>query len=202
MRFHRLISILWKGDNIFFLSCDLGEFRRRDAPTDFAASQTIVCLAHCPLGSAFHPRHKSVRSPYAHEWRSRVRARARRFLWDHDRAEPRARAITERRRRMDPRWISTTWRSFHSERTSYDQEQGNSIFRKLIEGLDSDMKREMTHCCASPVIAQVIQLKCHDGQLKFSFYPRSKRRCFKEYCNVNLFYSDLPSCIIILRFII
>lgn len=28
------------------------------------------------------------------------------------------------------------------------------------------MKREMTRCCASPVIVQAIQLKCHDGQSK------------------------------------
>lgn len=46
------------------------------AAANFAASQTIICLAHRPLGSAFHPRRKSVRSPYARERRSRACARA------------------------------------------------------------------------------------------------------------------------------
>jgi len=46
------------------------------AATNFAVSQTIICLAHRPLGSAFHPRRKSVRSPYARRQRSRACARA------------------------------------------------------------------------------------------------------------------------------
>jgi hypothetical protein len=66
----------------------LGEFRGGG----FAASQTIICLAHRPLGSAFHPRRKSVRSPYAREQRSLVRARTRGFSWNRDCDDPRAHA--------------------------------------------------------------------------------------------------------------
>jgi len=71
---------------------------------NFAASQTIICLAHRPLGSAFHPRRKSVRSPYARERRSpHTRTRERISLGTRDRVEPRARAIIERHHRIDPR---------------------------------------------------------------------------------------------------
>lgn len=60
--------------------------------------------------------------------RASARARARGFLWDRDRVEPRAHRTSSSNRSAT---ISTTWRSFHGKRTSRDQEQKSSIFRKL-----------------------------------------------------------------------
>lgn len=178
------------GENNLF-SCDLDEFRRRGLSTDFAASQTIVCLAHCSLGSAFHPRRKSVRSPYAHERRSRARARARKDS-SGIAIEPSHVLTLSTSSSNRSATISTTWRSFRNERTCRRaEEQKSSIFWKLQDGYEERI-------AAFPVIVQDVELKCHDDQSKFLLYPHSiyyplKWHYFKVYFNVYLFYNHLPS---------